>query len=333
MADCLRLYIRPLSILSIAAILTIVGALAGCGVSQDQGKDLRVAFQEQPWEGSGREIVTRHYQIFTTCMNRQLMSAVPGFMEAAFDNYLGLTGLGDEPMPAMPIYLMADRNQWAALTTSVVGPEAPLYLSIQAGGYCYKKVCIFWDIGGLGTLSVASHEGLHQFLAHRMKNQLPMWLEEGLCTQAEGYQLFGNRVIFTPSDNMIRHGDLRSAIMSDRWIAIQKLLPMDAGDAVVGKTESAVGYYGQLWSLVLFIRSDQTYRQGLMRLLADAQAGKLNQAVNAPAEAMADLQRQGRVYNRVLSERLFRHYICDDMDRFEREYRAFAERLIQRQGQ
>jgi hypothetical protein len=291
---------------------------------------LRVAVQEQPWEDSGRQIITKHYQIFTTCTNRRLMSAVPGFMEAARDNYLGLTGLADVPMPAMPIYLMASRSQWATLTKSVVGPQAPTYLSIQAGGYCYKKVCVFWDIGGLGTLSVASHEGLHQFLAYRMKNQLPMWLEEGLCTQAEGYQLFGDRVIFTPADNVMRHGDLRSAIMGDRWIPIAKLLPMDAGDAVVGKAEAAVGYYGQLWSLVMFIRSDQTYRQGLVRMLADAQAGELNKAVGVPAEVMAGLQRQGRLYNRAMSERLFRHYICDDLERFEREYRAYSQRLMQR---
>jgi hypothetical protein len=327
MANRLRFFAQCLPILSIAAILTLVGCRQA---SLDTGKDLRIAVQELPWEGTGKQIVTAHYQIFTTSTNRQLMSAVPGFMEAAYENYLRLTGLPDAPIPAMPIYLMAGRNQWATLTKSVVGSQAPIYMSIQAGGYCYNKVCVFWDIGGLGTLSVASHEGLHQFLAYRMKNQLPMWLEEGLCTQAEGYQLFNNRVTFTPVDNVLRHGDLRGAIMGDRWITLPKLLSMDAGDAVTGKAEFAVGYYGQLWSLVMFIRSDKTYRQGFTRLLADAQAGELNHAVDAPAEAMANLQRLGRLYNRVLSEGLFRHYICDDLDRFEREYRAFSERLIQR---
>lgn len=315
-------------------LLVMPLTVLGCNLpAQQKGHDLRVAVRERAWDASsgGRELRTQHYQIFTTCSSRQLTDAVPGFMEGAYRNYLNLTGLDDRPASSlMAIYLMGDRRQWATLTQSVVGEQAPLYLAIEAGGYCYQKVCVFWDIGGLGTLATASHEGLHQFLACRMKNQLPMWLEEGLCTQAEGYQIFGNEVIFTPGENGIRYGDLRAAIMSDQWIPLVKLLPMDAGDAVAKSTRAAVGYYGQLWSLALFIRSDSRYRAGLVRLLSDAEQGKLNQAVGVPAEALAELQRQGRAYNRVMSQRLFQHYICEDLARFEKEYRLFSLELAKR---
>ena len=311
---------------------------AGCGGTDgpDPGRSMLAAAQEHPWQtgrSNGRELRSEHYRIFTTCSNRMLVQYLPGFMEAAHDNYLSLTGLAADPAAErMSIYLMGSRDEWETLTRAITGPYAGIYMNIEAGGFCYEGVGVFWDIGGLGTLSVASHEGLHQFFHQQMTDQLPLWLEEGMCVSAEGYAVHGDRVLFTPARNPGRAASLRRAIVEGDWLGIDELLPMDAGDAIGGhgvdRTRKAVGYYAQLWALVQMLRARPAYRDGLERLIRDAQAGRLHEALGYPRFKLDQLRRQGRAYTHVVGEPLFLHYISDDLEAFEREYRAFARELV-----
>jgi hypothetical protein len=228
----------------------------------------------------------------------------------------------------MPIYLLGTREEWASLTKVLLGPAADKFLQIQNGGYCHEGVCVFWQLRGLAMLQVAAHEGLHQFLHQRLADQLPMWLEEGLCTQAEAHELQGGRVAFDPGRNLSRRGDLEGAIMRGFWVPLAELLPMDAGDAVGSSEQKAVGYYGQLWGLVRFLRSEAVYSAGLDRLLADAEAGRLHTALGVPAAALAELRARGRDYNKAVSLQLFRHYITGDLPAFEKRYKDFCYRLV-----
>ncbi len=317
--------------LYISLLITVLLTPAGCEPSTiARGTPMITAVRRESWQSpysSGYMLTTKHYRIFTTARSYAIRTYLPGFMEAAYRNYLALTGLADSPAAgSMPIYMLGSRREWAALTKTVLGAGSGA-LNIEAGGYCHRGICVFWEMGGTGTLSVASHEGLHQFFHHRLRNQLPMWLEEGLCTQAEGYRIRGDSVLFTPANNPGRFNALRAAIVNDRWIPLDRLLPMDSLDAIVGGTERAVGYYGQLWALVQFIRSDESYRLGLERILADAVAGRLHVAMKVPASALMRLRARGRAYNRTVSEPLFRHYIFADLPAFERRYAAFAKKL------
>jgi hypothetical protein len=160
-----------------------------------------------------------------------------------------------------------------------------------------------------------------------MKDQLPMWAEEGLCVTAEGYNVHRDSVKFTPDRNTIRFTNLRKAIVQNYWIPLPQLLPMDGGDAVQGTTEAAVGYYGQLWALAYFLRTDPRYSSGYRKMLADAEAGKFHKAVGVPRHALDQLRRKGRIYNRVVSQKIFEYYITKDFEGFEKEYYAFAKRL------
>ncbi len=291
---------------------------------------LKVAAQESAWDtpgGEGVQIDTPNYRIFSTSSNRRFRTLLPGFMEASYRNYLQLTNLPNRPLgEPLPMYMMGSREEWAALTKAVVKHNAELYLGIENGGYCYKNVCVFWQMPGLGTLQIAAHEGMHQFLHHRMADQLPMWLEEGLCTQAEGYNIQGESVSFGQRFNFSRMGDLERTITNSAWVPSNKLLPMDAGDALGGAV-GGTGYYGQLWAMVQFIRSDPVYRRGLERMIADAEAGLFHEALDLPPAALAELRLRGRIYNQTVSEKLFRHYITDDLATFEKRYRAFALKL------
>ena len=106
------------------------------------------------------------------------------------------------------------------------------------------------------------------------------------------------------------------------------LLAMDAGDAIGGhSTQAAVGYYAQLWALILFMESRPEYRDGLSRLMRDAQAGQLRQALGMQENNWTALKLSGRAYNSMLGEPLFKHYITQDLDKFEREYRQFCQTL------
>jgi len=312
--------------------LIVVFVLAGCWQQQapSAGRSLSAPVKRSPWTSSqsgGEILTTANYRIYTTSRTRHITQILPPFMEAAHKHYLELTGLTDRPVgERMPIYMMSSRQEWISLSEQVFGERQQPFHAIQAGGYCYKGICVFWDLGGIQTFSVASHEGLHQFFFHRLKSPLPLWLEEGLCTAAEGHELDGTRVRFTPERNNSRFTGLRDTILHERWMTITELLPLGGGDVAVQGTECAIGYYSQLWALALFLRSHPTYRVGMERLMADAEAGRFAQTLNLPP-ALARIRHRNNLYNRSLAEPLFRRYITDDLAAFDAEYLAFAKKL------
>jgi len=308
--------------------------IAGCASepATPAGQPLTIKLQREPWSGphlAGQILTTDHYRIYATTNNSTLVNTLPGFLEAARRNYLQMIHLPERPAgKKLPIYMMANRQEWALLTENVISGGRDAVLSIEAGGYCHQGVCVFWDLGGRGTYSIAAHEGFHQLLYHRLKDRLPMWAEEGLCASAEGYHMEGWTVRFTPDTNPMRVGNLRDGILRQQWLSMVELLPRDGLDAAGGTTERAVSYYGQLWAMSVFLRTNPAYRQRFRRMLADAEAGRFVKALGLPARTVAELRRQPRLYNRTVSEPLFRYYISDDLEAFEREYRAFAETLV-----
>ena len=329
-------YNVEMRIQTILLLMVALPTLAGCNspetIVKPTSYPIVIDVEDRPWDtphGKGQLLVTNHYRIYTTIRRRPLREYLPGLMEASHKRYLDLTGLSDRPSAKrMPMYVMATRPEWAALTTARLGKRAGPVLSITAGGYCYAGVCVLWDIGPRATLSVAAHEGLHQFFSHRLAQSLPMWLEEGICVLAEGHQIHEGSLVFTPKNNPGRITALRNAIVNNHWIEIAKLLPMDAGDAVgTGIAEKAVGYYGQVWALSMFIRSTPKYNKGMRRMVSDAQNGRMHLALGLTADALAALKRHGRAYNRTVSAPLFKHYISDDPAVFDVEYLAFSRKL------
>lgn len=307
---------------------------AGPAAPPPMTRDLSVAVRARAWTGtrlSGTVLDSDHYRVFTTARSRMVTELLPGFMEAAYHNYLRLTGLSapakGEPMV---LYMMGSRHEWAELTRNITGPQSEIYLSISAGGYCYRKVCVFWQMRGSATWSVAAHEGMHQFLAHRGGQQLPMWVEEGLATNAEGHQIDATNevVTFHSIDNASRSNSLRTVLANGKWIPLADLLWMDGGDAVTGRPEATRAYYAQVWALLMFLRSQPDTRQGLERLLADADGHRLHEAIGMTAWDYRRLRMRGREYNRTLGPILFRHYISEDVAGLDERFRTYAESLV-----
>lgn len=317
----------------IAFFAALVLTLTGCQPpgAGNGGISLITKVHRTPWNSehsAGELLTTDHYKLYTTSRNSTVTNYLPGFLEAAHENYLKLTGLPDRPDdPPHVVYMMGSREEWVILTKNVLHAHRDLYLSIEAGGYCYQGVCVFWDLRGHGTFSVAAHEGLHQFLHRRMRNHLPMWVEEGLCVSAEAHEISGQTARFHPEHNPFRFSSLRKAFLQGHWMPLRKLLPLDGGDVATKPTEQAVGYYAQLWALSMFMRSQPAYSEGLNRMIADAQEGRFRQVLKIPPNVWRTLR--GRVYNRTVAEPLFRHYITTDLDSFDREYGDFARRFAE----
>lgn len=284
--------------------------------------------------GQGYKLITDHYTVFTTLGPSPTRDGMNGFLEAARVNYVKLTGLKSGRPPAtaaspdkrMIVYLFATRGEWAALTEQITGGASETYLKVQRGGYCYAGKCVFWDIGP-STYSVAAHEGMHQFLYHTLKQTLPVWAEEGLAVQCEGYQIRDGLVYFDSRENGSRMMTLRQTILQDRWRPADRLIAMSATDNVQENALYGADYYSQLWALLLLIRHDPTYSAGLTRMLNDAAAGRLGEALGIEPQAWARLQHNPQAYTAVVGPRAFARYIDSNLPAFEARYRAFCEEL------
>ncbi|MCL2701189.1 MAG: hypothetical protein FWE88_05795 [Phycisphaerae bacterium] len=289
----------------------------------------RVESWDTPYAPGGRVLATPHYRMYVGSKRAELANTLPGFMEGAHANYCELTGLSPKKnLAPMTLYMMADRAQWVAVTKSLVTENLDLYLRIEAGGYCFRGTCVFWDIGGLSSFQVAAHEGLHQFLFFHLTDRVPMWLEEALGTAAEGFQLYNDRVVFSPHYNTGRMANLQAAIVGNRLIPLSKLLTMHAGDAVgQSRPGLAVEYYAQLWSLIMYIRGEPAWRAGMERMLADAAAGRLSEGLGQSPREWAAMRQSGAAYFRTIGELTFRRYITDDLPAFEKGLRDYQRKL------
>jgi len=174
---------------------------------------------------------------------------------------------------------------------------------------------------------LVAHEGWHQYLAKCFPEPVPAWLNEGLATQWEGFDIKGERPVFNSAGNYMRRGHLRDALSAggqDGLIPLAELLAMDAGYAVVKTGATVRNYYTQVWSLILFLREGQVkeYTQGFRRLLADAGTTRMQAAVRAYRAASSGAEQYSS------GEVIFRHYITEDMEAFKEAYREYALNLV-----
>lgn len=309
-----------------ALVVSIV--LCGCGSSV-----LRPEFtvEQRVWTPphgpTGIQWLTDHYDFRMTAKDEVLVEALPEFMETTFAEYGKLIPPALESSDRLRVYLFDDRPQWADFTRAFVPAQAYMYLHIQSGGYMDHptQTSVIFDIGRDRTLALLAHEGLHQYLARFFPEPVPAWLNEGLATQWEAFELDGYRPVYTPFRNFFRKNDLREALgPTGDLIPLCDLLRMNAGDAVVQAGQPTRAYYAQVWSLVLFLREGQnkTYLTGFQTLLADVGTQRLRQSVGAYRAATPGAARYRD------SEVVFRHYITEDLDAFVMEYETFARQLV-----
>ena len=272
------------------------------------------------------KLVTEHYEIYTTLQDPVLRDALPDFVEAAYEHYVQMLPPAHPPAAKMKVFLLATRGQFEAITKSYTGERAEVFLKIRNGGYSENGVSVIEYVSHAVTFPLFGHEGFHQYVFCCVNTEIPAWLNEGLAVCCEGQRWGEVRLSrFDPWCNPHRFNDLAEAAADGRLHPLSRILTTNAGEIVGGSSKSVATYYGQVWTLVLFLREGEKgkYAAGFDRLMAALKDLRAAQFARAAHIGAADRES----YN--LGEDLFRSFITTDLDGFEREYRAFLrERLL-----
>lgn len=242
----------------------------------------------EPWTNgkkSGERIMTDHYSLRTTLRNGDLRRFLPTFVETALAHYTSALGNLPQPSAKLETYIFGSRDEWETFTRERLGSEAGAYMGLGRGGYTSRACAILYDIGPNDTLTILAHEGWHQYTQSVFREELPVWLEEGIATYMEGYRIAPDSgdPIFGAWRNLERFGELRDAVRRDRLIPLQELLERSPQEFLAQGREQLLIYYAEVWALVHFLNSsaDEIHRNGLRRLLSDATEGRIGATILA----------------------------------------------------
>jgi hypothetical protein len=274
----------------------------------------------------GHVIRTANYRIYTTVENPVLRGRLATYLEHGLVHYR--TALGPLPAPTQRLdtYLMKNRPQWEAVTKQLMGEQAELLLKIPRGGYASRGIGVFYDIGIFDTLAISGHEGWHQYTQRVFKEQLPVWLEEGVATFMEGHRWEGNTPAFRPWSNVQRFDQLRTAADKGGLLPLEDLLDSRPQDFLDQSDDRVLTFYSQIWALVHFLNEGESgkYRASLRVLLNDAATGQLNESLRTRlgdrAASSALVQRTG--------PGVFLAYFNEDLAAASSEYAAFLQQLV-----
>ena len=292
----------------------------------------------EPWEFrsfQGELVTTPTHRLHMTLPPGRLREEVPSFMESAVGHYRSMiTGAdGGDMLPPAPerleVFLFGEREEWADWTRWRLGRDARLYLKIELGGYTIDSESVLFDIGRVDTLCLLAHEGWHQYTQGLFKHPLPVWLEEGLATYAEGHRFrrSDERPQFMPWRNLERYWQLRIARREGRLIPIERLLE-DRPQTFMARSESMLlTYYAQVWVLTHYLMEGQDgeYREGLAKLVRDAAEGHITSTLY---DSQKSAGRRGQQSHDSVSDAFIAAYFDPDPIRFKQGYNDFLDKVL-----
>ncbi len=285
----------------------------------------------EPWRsdfGNGVVLNTAHYRIYTTMLDPLILGKLPGFIESAYHAYQQQLAEPVETRYPFRVYLFAERGQWEDFTKDFAGEGATTYFRIKKGAYFLNDVCVAYNIGITRTFSALAHEGWHQFNSRHFALRLPSWLDEGIATQFESVVEHDGRFVFQPGQNLARLGALKMTLSSGRFLPLPELLSLNPGQ-VITDPDSLMAFYAQSYALVRFLREDNygirmaNYRNMLLDGLTgkwpiETQMRTIAANRNIPLTAG---------FNKLVSIKLFKAYIDEDIEQIGGEYKGFCREL------
>lgn len=320
-----RLVKQRVILLAVVSTCTLVGGCASAKKTPPVLED--VPFRMEPWQyrgSSGRLITTEHYAMYTTLDDFVLLESLPQAMEMAYRYYRELVPSAREPERPMPVYLFAQRDEFASFTRRFAGPRAKTLLKVRRGGYSERGVSVIEYVTHSVTFPLVGHEGFHQYVHHCVPARVPAWLNEGLAVVCEGQRWSDVGLKeFDRWYNPSRRNVLASALVREETFPLDELLRINAGHVVGGSTRRIGTYYAQLWALMLFLQEGEEgrYAEGFTRLRDALGSENLELVAEAAHVSAAD-----RTYS--YGRALFAHFISDDLETVEREYTAFMRARI-----
>ena len=253
---------------------------------------------------AGQEYRTPNAVIRTTSSDRKILERLPPFVELSILHFQSDLVRLPRPKETIETYFFQSRSQWAAMTHSLMGERAPVYLAIERGGYSYNNIGVFFDLGPRDSFVICAHEGWHQYAHSTFADPLPVWLDEGVACVMEGFrwdEQFPDHPRFLLWANLERFDQLRRAYNGGSLMPIHALLtlrPQDLIDQGVrsgNRQPAALNYYAQVWALIHFLREGQggIYRQAFETMLRDAADGTLRDKLDAAALRDLNSRRAG----------------------------------------
>jgi hypothetical protein len=310
-------------------IVTVAALLGGCATAPPIGvwfgptapADVNIQSLAQ-MDVTARVVHTAHYDIYTTIEDDDRVKQLAQLMEGSLTAYETMAPNTKLTRHPMDCFIFARRDQWAEYTREHTGDSAHLYLQINNGGYTIGDRYVAYDIGEASTLSVAAHEGWHQFLGRHFIARLPAFIEEGLATMYEGVQFKDGLPCYNLSINQNRAIQLRSAIESNSLWPLEDLLAMNAGQ-VVGRPGNKINaWYAQAWALGRFLwdGDNAAYRPDLQRILADTANGTVYDPTGPHHNRLRPWSTDG-------VKGMLEHYLGMDFAEINTRYQAFCQHI------
>lgn len=309
--------------------VTTTSASAGVPRTIESGGVIRGV---EPWTfggASGQRVLTDRFDLYITEKDPMIAQRLPGFLEAALDHYTRALGGLPAPRERLQTFVMSSHAEWKRLVASMAPSARGAASNIQRGGLTVGGRAYLFDIGSGDTMSLASHEGWHQYTQRTFAEPLPVWLEEGIAAYMEGHRWQGDSVTFAGWANVERFDQLRKACAAKAVLSLPELLSASPNQLVEhGTSGEALTYYAQAWALVHFLREGAggKYRGQFELLLSDAAAGRMSQAV------ALDLSHRGIRSTGLLASRtgpvVFQAYFGAELGTIDAEYRAFVQKVV-----
>jgi hypothetical protein len=303
------------------AVFLSLTAVVGCATKSP----MKVAYQHDPWPlktTSGTKLETEHFKIFTTVNDPMFHEAVAKLAEAQYGRFHEL--IAAEPKQKMTVYIFSNPRQWVAFTQNRFGPElAGQYLRIRNGGYTANDIAAFYMMGRYATLTILAHELCHLYLnLATAPEPIPAWISEGLASYFEAHEWDGETPVFTPTKNLFRREQLTSALAKDRLFTIKELLNTNAGEVCRKSQERVLTYYAQLWGMMVYLQDPASpYHTHFKQLLAELGRRTMTMRIKGYLTTVQDSENVG------LGEALFRVYVCNDLEQFERDCNEYLQEL------
>jgi hypothetical protein len=317
------------AMLSVMVSVIVMATAAGCAREANgrwSGPQHRAKVSAQAWQivdRPGRVLRTQHYNIYTTIPDRDYALLLGQLMEGAAAEYLKLVPSVLPSLSPMACYVFADRRQWAAFTARRTGTDSRIYLKIPRGGYTIDDWFAGYFIGERSTLSVAAHEGWHQFVGRHFEGRLPPFLEEGIACMFETVRMDDGLPRWNLSHNPARDFGLRRAVEGKYLWPLEKLITLDAGDVVDAPREKIDAFYAQSWAFARFLREAEAgrYRPMFEALLGDTAAGTVE-------DPTGTLKVATRSWAPAAAQPILEHYLRQDLASIELAYLAFVKTLV-----
>ena len=336
---------RGLSAAATGTVVSVpVGSAVGDGGGQSIGARNLTAGSEvvvTPWKGAvrnGYEITTEHFEIRTTIRNGDLRRFMPIFTECALLQYTNALVPLPGPSKKLQTFIFGTRDEWITFTRDRLGGDADTYLGLGRGGYTTQSVAILYDIGPTDTLTILAHEGWHQYSQSVFREELPVWLEEGIATYMEGYRVDpSGRPIFAAWRNFERFDELRDTVRRDALIPLDQLLDRTPQQFLSDGRNQLLTYYAQVWALTHFLAegADGKYRSALAQILSDAVDGRIGQSLAQRMTTPEDRRSIERAIRRggirsLPGTLLARGYFSENLQEMANDYQAFITKMCER---